>query len=220
MRDDVAPSTGKRTVLAVLLATVVALALVVAIGVSANKASAATRLVTRSFSNGDQITIPEGAPASAIGPALPYPSKINVSFPAGTKVRDVNVTVRTYTHPAPDEVDGLLVHGGKNRTIMSDVGGSDDVNNITLRLNDESPNGPLPDGGPLVEGSFQPTNAEGGDTFNFPAPNPANPNSSLSGFDGLAARGTWKLFVDDNGTGDSGKIAGGWTLRIQAAVPQ
>jgi hypothetical protein len=128
--------------------------------------------------------------------------------------------LRNYTHTFPDDVDVLLGHAGTNRTIMSDVGGSNDVNNITIRLDDEASNGTLPDEGQLVAGAFQPTNAEGGDSFDFPAPNPANANSALSGFDGLNAGGTWGLFVDDNAGGDVGRFGGGWTIQITAAVPQ
>jgi large repetitive protein len=220
MKTAMSVSSGRRTVGVMLLATVVALALVVAIGVSANKASAATKVVTRSFSNSQLILIPEGAPTSTAGAALPYPSTIRPTFPAGTKVLDVNVILRNYSHTFPDDVDVLLLHRGTNRTIMSDVGGSTDVNNQTFNLDDEAANGHLPDGGPLVGGSFQPTNAEGGDTFDFPAPNPASANSALSGFDGLLAAGAWKLFVDDNAGTDVGRFGGGWTLRIRASVPQ
>jgi hypothetical protein len=220
MRDTVALRTGRRTVGVMLLATVVALALVVALGVSANKASAATKLVTKSFSNTQLILIPEGAPGATAGAALPYPSRITASFPAGSKVKDVNVTLRNYSHTFPDDVDVLLVHRGTSRTIMSDVGGSGDVNNQTFRLDDETTNGHLPDGGPLVGGTFQPTNQGGADTFDFPAPNPASASDSLSGFDGLLTAKGWKLFVDDNGGGDFGRFGGGWTITIRAAVPQ
>jgi hypothetical protein len=220
MRDTVALRTGRRTVGVMLLATVVALALVVALGVSANKASAATKLVTKSFSNTQLILIPEGAPGATAGAALPYPSRITASFPAGSKVKDVNVTLRNYSHTFPDDVDVLLVHRGTNRTIMSDVGGSNDVNNITIALDDEASNGHLTDSGQLVGGTFQPTNAEGSDTFDFPAPDPASSSDSLSGFDGLLTAKAWKLFVDDNGSGDFGRFGGGWTIKIKAAVPQ
>jgi large repetitive protein len=220
MKTAMSVPSGRRTVGVMLLATVVALALVVALGVSANKASAATQTVTRSFSNSHLILIPEGAPGATVGAALPYPSTIMASFPAGTKVKDVNVTLRNYSHTYPDDVDVLLVHKGVNRTIMSDVGGSIDVNNQTFQLDDEAANGHLPDGGPLQGGAFQPTNAEGGDTFDFPAPSPASANSALSGFDGLLTKGGWKLFVDDNGNDDVGRFGGGWTIKIRAAVPQ
>lgn len=200
-------------------AMLLALALIaLAIGTSAKQADAATTLVTRAFHNTNQITIPASTQSSA---SLPYPSIISPTFPRGTKVRDVNVTLRNYTHTWPDDVDVLLVHAGTNRTIMSDVGGSLDVNNITIRLDDEASNGLLPDSGQLTAGAFQPTNAAPADTFAFPAPDPASANTSLAGFDTLNARGAWKLFVvDEVPSADSGKFAGGWTVTIRAAVPQ
>jgi hypothetical protein len=219
MKTAMSVPSGRRTVGVMLLAIGVALALVVALGASANKASAATKVVTKSFSNSHLILIPEGAPGQTAGAALPYPSNITPSFPTGTKVLDVNVVLRNYSHTFPDDVDVLLVHRGTNRTIMSDVGGSNDVNNQTFTLDDEA-NGHLTDEGQLVGGRFQPTNAEGGDTFDFPAPNPASAGDSLSSFDGLLTSKAWKLFVDDNATTDVGRFGGGWTITIKAAVPQ
>jgi subtilisin-like proprotein convertase family protein len=182
------------------------------------KAEAATKLVTKSFSNTNQILIPDASAAN------PYPSAISSSFPRGSKVRDVNVTLRNYTHDFPDDVDVLLVHAGVNRTIMSDVGHNFPVNNINLSLNDESANGHLADEGQLGGGIFQPTNITevfvGTDFFALPAPNPASAKSSLSGFDGSRAKGTWKLFVQDDANGQIGSMAGGWTVKIKAAVPQ
>lgn len=201
-------------------AMLIALGLLVVgmVGPSAKPADAATNIVTKAFHNTNQITIPASTQSSA---SLPYPSIISPTFPKGTKVRDVNVTLRNYTHTFPEDVDVLLVHAGTNRTIMSDVGTSLDVSNITIKLDDEASNGPLPDEGQLTGGAFQPTNGAGSDTFDFPAPNPANANSSLAGFDALNARGSWKLFVaDDFPPQDSGTFAGGWTVTIRAAVPQ
>lgn len=201
-------------------AMLIALGLLVVgmVGTSAKPADAATNIVTKAFHNTNQITIPESTTSSV---SLPYPSIISATFPKGTKVRDVNVTLRNYTHTYPYDVDVLLVHAGTNRTIMSDVGGGLDVNNITIRLDDEA-SSLLPATGQLTAGAFKPTNvltAEA-DTFPFPAPDPASAKTSLAGFDTLNARGAWKLFVvDDYPLLDSGKFAGGWTVTIRAAVP-
>jgi large repetitive protein len=220
MRRTLVPLLSTRSVV-LLGAMLIAVALViVTLALSPKEADAATKLVTKSFSNSHLITIPEGAPGATLGAALPYPSNISASFPTGSKVKDVNVVLRNYSHTFPDDVDVLLVHRGTNRTIMSDVGGSNDVNNITIALDDEASNGHLTDSGQLVGGTFQPTNAEGSDTFDFPAPNPASASDSLSGFDGLLTAKAWKLFVDDNGNGDFGRFGGGWTIKIRAAVPQ
>ncbi len=184
-------------------------------GTAGPTANARFRTVTKSVVNPTAITIAES------GAASPYPSIIRVSgFRQGTLL-DVNLTLHGFEHTWPDDVDVLLVHAGTNRTIMSDVGGSLDVNNITIRLDDEASNGLLPDSGQLTAGAFQPTNAAPADTFAFPAPDPASANTSLAGFDTLNARGAWKLFVvDEVPSADSGKFAGGWTVTIRAAVPQ
>ena len=216
------PSGRRAAVLALVLAAAIALALVVVSLVVASKPAdaAAFKTVTKSFSNATQITIPDDPSYYTSGAAQPYPSIIQSSFPNGSTVRDVDVILRNYSHTYPDDVDVLLVHAGRNRTIMSDVGGSNDVNDITIRLNDEPANGHLSDSGSLFSGGFLPTNAEGGDTFDSPAPNPASANSALSGFDGSTAKGSWKLFVDDNGNNNVGRIGGGWTIAVQARVPE
>jgi hypothetical protein len=214
------PSVG-RSLLAVLLAVTVALA-VVLIAAAPKKADAATRIITREFSNHNEILIPEGHPpfgTTTVGPAAPYPSKISPSFPRGSKVRDVNVVLWDFGFDdVPDDVDVLLVHRGANRTIMSDVGGDNDVENINIKLDDEA-TAFLTDAGTLTGGRFKPTNMEGSDNFPDPAP-PDSSRTRLSGFDGLLANGRWKLFVVDDKSADYGEIEAGWSVRVQVAVPQ
>ena len=225
----------KRTVVSLLSARsvvlfgamILALALIaLSLGTSARQADAATRLVTKTFTNSGQILIRADAvlpecTTSVSGPATPYPSEKNVTFPSGSHIRDVNLTLKNYTHTFPDDVDVLLKKGTHNRTVMSDVGSNEDVSNITLVLNDEATSA-LPDDVGLVGGSFKPRNVEdnpdGGDQFPAPAPT-QDTHSALSGFDTLNPNGTWKLFVQDDGGGDCGKFVGGWSLRIKAAVP-
>jgi hypothetical protein len=226
----------KRTVVSLLStrsvvlfgAMILALALIaLSLGTSARQADAATRLVTKTFTNSGQILIRADAvlpecTTSVSGPATPYPSEKNVTFPSGSHIRDVNLTLKNYTHTFPDDVDVLLKKGTHNRTVMSDVGSNEDVSNITLVLNDEATSA-LPNNVGLVGGSFKPRNVEdnpdgGGDQFPAPAPT-QDTRSALSGFDTLNPNGTWKLFVQDDGGGDCGKFGGGWSLRIKAAVP-
>jgi hypothetical protein len=228
VRRALLPYLPSARIAVLLMAAAIAMAVAVVVSVLAvpKPADAATKLVSKSFSNARPINIPAGAPSSTSGAALPYPSFITSSFPSGSTVRDVNVILRSYTHTWPDDVDVLLVHGERNRTILSDAGGDNPVNTITITLDDEAVNGNVGDRGggdgetQLVGGRFKPFNYEGGDTFNSPAPNPANANSVLAGFDGLNARGGWKLFVQDDGGSDSGAFAEGWTIQIKAAVPQ
>jgi hypothetical protein len=227
MKRTLVPLLSIRSVLVLFGAMLLALALIVlSLGTSANKADAATRLVTKTFSNSGQILIPEDAvlpdcTGSVLGPAAPYPSEKNVTFPSGSHIRDVNLTLKNYTHTYPDDVDVLLKKGTHNRTVMSDVGDEFDVSNISLVLNDEA-SSTLPDGAQLAGGSYKPRNVEDnadeGDEFAAPAPI-QDTRSALAGFDTLNPNGTWKLFVQDDATDDCGKFGGGWSLTIKAAVP-
>jgi len=216
----------------VALATTLALAALMALmalGASADKAEAGTAAVTKTFSNVAQIKMPSGAVAGdcSAGPtqgaAVPYPSRIPLSlsngFPQGSRVLDVNLTLKNYTHTFPDDVDVLLVHGTKSRTVLSDVGGLYDVNNVNLTLDDESPTSLLPfDNSQMVSGTFKPLNKSGqdNDLFPSPAPNPHDGTQYLTGFDGMKANGDWQLYVQDDAGGDCGTIAGGFSLTIKA----
>jgi hypothetical protein len=213
MKHAMSLAPARSAVLAVLLAATAALA-VVLIAVTPKPADAESRIITRSFSNGNEILIPDD------GAADPYPSKIVASFPKGSTVRDVNVVLRDYTHTWPDDVDVLLLHRGSKRTIMSDVGGSNAIENLTIKLDDEAST-PLTDEGTLTSGAFKPTNQQGIDNFPDPAPDSGSASAELSGaFDGLYANGGWKLFVFDDAGPDSGDFDDGWTVRIKAKVPQ
>jgi len=202
-----------------LVAVMIAVALVVLANAMAttpaDAATRATKVVTKTFSNNQQITIPT---SGSSGAAAPYPSERNVQGFDQGRVLDVNLTLKNYSHTFPDDVDVLLSKKGKTRTVMSDVGSGFAANNFTIKLDDEAANGLLPDNGPLVAGSFRPTNAEGGDFFPAPTPTPSA-QSALSGFDGVNPNGTWKLRVfDDFSPADGGQFAGGWSLTIKARV--
>ncbi|KXH78575.1 hypothetical protein [Sporosarcina sp. HYO08] len=161
---------------------------------------------TRTFTNPANIVIPDS------GPATPYPSPITVSGMTGNIVQ-VTVRLINLSHEYPDDIDIMLVGpSGQNATIMSDVGGSDDVTNITLTLDDLAPTA-MPGNNTLFTGTFKPTNA--GAVFdNFPdAPSPSG-GSMLSSFNFTDPNGTWNLYVIDDEGSDSGSIAGGWELTI------
>jgi hypothetical protein len=212
-------------------AMLLALALIVlALGTPAKQANAATRLVTKTFSKPAQIPIPKGSVFAAqgsectgntaAGKAEPYPSERGVgAFPAGSHVRDVNLTLKNYSfNDVPQDVDVLLAHSGKNRTVMSDVGTGLFVDNINLVLDDEATNGLLLDEGQIDGGRFRPANLDGGDFFPAPAPT-QDARSALSGFDGQNPNKIWRLFVRDDTAEDCGKFGGGWSITIKATVP-
>src|SRR6185503_401523 len=107
----------------------------------------------------------------------------------------------------------LVGPGGQNAIIMSDVGGATAVSGLTLTLDDAAASS-LPNAGPLVSGTFKPTDVNDGVEI-FPAPAPApSGGSALSVFNGTNPNGVWMLYVKDDTGGDGGSIAGGWCLNI------
>ena len=202
-----------------LIATGMALALAAVLALLATllatpPADAASRykVVTKTFSNSQPITILAG------GSATPYPSEKNASGFKKGKILDANLTLKNFSHTFPDDVDVMISHRGVNRTVMSDVGDSPDAINITLKLDDEAAS-PLPDFSQLTGGTFRPTNAYDGfmDFFNAPAPDPSG-LAKLSGFDGKNPNGPWQLWVMDDVGIDGGQVAGGWSITIRARV--
>ncbi len=155
------------------------------------------------------ITIP-GSGSS--GPSFPYPSTITMAGLVGS-VTKVTVTLFNLTHTYPDDIDILLVGPtGQTSLLMSDAGGGNDLNNVTLTFDDET-GVPQPDLGQIVSGTFRSTNYGSGDAF--PAPAPASPyGTTLSVFNGINPNGTWSLYVADDTASDVGNINGGWRLSI------
>lgn len=161
-------------------------------------------------SNATSIAIP-GTGTS--GPASPYPSTINIAGAMGV-VSKVTVTLTNLSHTFPDDIDVVLVGpGGQNVLLMSDVGGITGITNVTVTFDDAAAMS-IPDAGPMVSGTFMPSNAGGGDTF--VAPGPVAPfGAALSVFNGTNPNGMWNLFVVDDVGGDTGNIAGGWSINIE-----
>jgi subtilisin-like proprotein convertase family protein len=161
--------------------------------------------------NTASISIPDS------GAATPYPSSISVTG-QGISLSDVNVHLVGLSHTYPDDLDILVVGPqGQNLIILSDAGGGTDVVNATV-IFDDAAAGPVPDSGPLVSGTYRPTNIGTGDTFPAPAPAPSGA-TTLTTFNGTDPNGTWSLFVVDDAGGDTGSMAGGWCLELATAPP-
>ncbi|WP_216628771.1 Calx-beta domain-containing protein, partial [Microcystis aeruginosa] len=163
------------------------------------------------FSNPNPITIPDS------GTSTPYPSTINVSGLSGN-INSLKVTLTNLSHTWPDDIDVLLVGPtGTKALLMSDVGGFNSLSNVTLTF-DPTATSLLPDEGIITSGSYKATDFETGDFFNSPAPGGPY-GTDFSVFNGINPNGTWSLYVVDDVGGDSGTIAGGWSLTIGTAAP-
>ena len=133
------------------------------------------------------------------------PSSIKVSAPG--KVTGLTLTLTGLRHTSADQMDLLLVGPeGQNTILLSDVGGVNLVNGVTITLDDTAP----PVGAALVGGTFHPTNIGGGDTFTGATP---QGGSDLSVFNGTDPNGNWKLYLEDDTAPAEGSI-GSWSLNI------
>jgi hypothetical protein len=162
------------------------------------------------FSNSATVTIPA---TGTSGPAAPYPSTIDVSALVGP-ITNVNVTLHGFSHTAPEDVSVLLAGPtAASVVLMGGPGGTVDASNLTFTFSDAAA-ASLPCGDAvLTSGTYKPNTCFPGDIFAAPAP--AKPyGAALSGFDGTDANGTWNLYVQDFGPGDTGSISGGWSLDI------
>ncbi|MBI3853347.1 MAG: MBG-2 domain-containing protein, partial [Verrucomicrobia bacterium] len=129
------------------------------------------------------------------------------------------VTLRNLSHTWASDIDVLLVGPGgqgQKALVLSDAGDAFAPNNVTVTLSDAATSA-LPSSGSFVSGTYKPTDytdsSPGGD--NFPAPAPVGPYAgALSAFNGTAPNGAWSLYVFDDGPGDSGSFAGGWSLTV------
>lgn len=162
------------------------------------------------FTNPAAITATD---ATTIGSANPYPSNISVSGLSGT-ITTVTLTLNNLNHTFPDDLDMLLVGPtGANLIVMSDNGGSDDMSNTTITLDDGAA-ASLPDGTKYANGSFKPTNIGTGDTWNAPAPVASANTTFAAAFAGTSPNGTWSLYVVDDLGADMGTVGNGWSLTI------
>jgi subtilisin-like proprotein convertase family protein len=166
-----------------------------------------------SGSNAAPIAVPATGTA---GPAFPYPSSIDVET-SGTVV-DVAVTIRGLSHQFGADVAILLVAPtGERLMILRNAGNGFPVSDLTITLRDDAAQF-LPNSAPLASGVFKPTSYLV--TFDFPSlgfvpgSGPATNATLASVFGGVAADGTWNLFVADAGSNDVGSISGGWSVEL------
>ncbi|MBI3852514.1 MAG: hypothetical protein HY298_19830, partial [Verrucomicrobia bacterium] len=163
---------------------------------------------TKSFTNSAAIVIPDS------GAGAPYPSLINVSGMGGT-ITNVVLRLNGFSHTWGNDVDVLLVGpGGQTMRVMENAGTGPTVNaNLTFS---NSAAAALPQTGALASGTYRPT-AYSPATI-YPSPAPAGPHgTNFTVFNGQSANGNWSLYVFDDGPGDLGSFASGWSVTISTA---
>jgi subtilisin-like proprotein convertase family protein len=179
------------------------------------------------FSNTNLIALNESLKPPT--PAGLYPSTVTVTGLTGLAVSKATVTIHGLSHTFPSDVSILLVGPqGQSAILMSETGGQNrySVTDLTITLDDDA-SSPLPIDTSLVSGTFRPTEAYvliGYPHFPYDFPPPAPPGNSnsvsvLSVFKNTDPNGAWNLFVVDDSSGDTGSIAGGWSLTVSVGVP-
>lgn len=183
---------------------------------AASSVAAPVQAGTQTFCGGGITFNNVPPPATSPFVSTPYPSTISVSGMTGT-VTSVTVALNGLNHTFPDDIDLLLVGPtGVKTIIMADVGGNPDAVNLNITLDDAALTS-LPDTGPLVSGTFKPTNPPLSPVDVFPAPAPAGPYASaLAAFNVTNPNGNWNLYAVDDQLGDVGSIAS-WCLTITTA---
>jgi hypothetical protein len=142
----------------------------------------------------------------------------------------MRVTLFGLSTTSADDLDVLLVSpSGKKYALVGDVGGSDNLNLVTLTLEDNGSAGAIPDNGPITEGvNYQPTNCESpfGDITGSPAgpvvepgcgPTPANTMAETFGSDNPS--GFWTLYLRNDAPvplGSPNVSITGWGLQFIA----
>jgi subtilisin-like proprotein convertase family protein len=172
-------------------------------------------LHSQTYSNPAPITINDSSPAN------PFPSNINVTG-ATASITTLTVTLINMSHTWPSDVDIVLRSpAGTNFTIMSDMGGSADIVNTTIVLDDAAAQ-PVPVGF-IASGSYRPTDAFADIYGTIPGPilysAAAGTATFTTAFAGQNANGIWSLYVLDDAGGDIGSIQGGWSITFAVPIP-
>lgn len=171
--------------------------------------------ITNSFTNAAPVTI-SGANS---GRGSPYPASIAVSGVVGKITKTtarLNAISEAKSSDFASDLDIMMVGPlGQKVMLMSDAGGSQKLNSVTLTFDDGAA-GLLPQSSAIVTGTYKPTNYPG-DSDAFPSPAPSGtPGTLLSVYNNTNPNGAWNLFVLDEYFSGGGSIANGWTVTFEA----
>ena len=164
-----------------------------------------TSTATTTFSTGGTVTIPGVAPASTTsGAGAPYPSPVTVAgLPVNAVVK--SVTLKGLRHSWSSDIDVLLQSpAGTNVVLMSDVGSSGILNNVTYIFDDGGAAMSTSSGN--ATGTYRPTNNGASDTYPAPIGAISQASPALSLFTG-DPNGNWNLYIADGASGDVGLLA-------------
>ncbi|MDA7916362.1 S8 family serine peptidase [Verrucomicrobia bacterium] len=151
------------------------------------------------------------------GAGSPNPSVINVMGRIGV-VDDISVTLSDLSHSFPSDLDVLLVGpDGQSVVLMSDAIGGSALTSESLTFNG-SASSSLPKTGTVTTGTYRPTDYVESvpDQFGYGG---TVGTGDLSSFDGTDPNGDWSLYIWDDVDGDTGMLAGGWSISIVTVVP-
>lgn len=189
----------------------------------ASTGSVTATVLTHTITTGSSYCNPSPIIIADGGVAVAYPSRIFVKNIFGA-LAGFTLTLSGLTHPAPADLDVLLVGpSGEKFLLMADAGGLTAANAVTLTLDDTAPDA-LPPSGGLTTGRWRPAAFN---SLSMPAPAPASPylaaapvgSSTLDSAIGAQALGTWSLYVADDSFGNGGgSFAGGWCINFDPAI--
>jgi subtilisin-like proprotein convertase family protein len=155
------------------------------------------------------------------GPGAPYPSTITVTARGGpAHTSAVDLVLRGVTHPCPEELAVLLVHGSQKYLVMSNAGGCRALQGTDIQFKGWV-NSVIPDSQPATPAYtdwFDTLPSNYGAVPVFPAPAPTGPYTLGLPPAGTNVNGTWELYVMDTKALNRGVIAGGWSLHYDTTV--
>ncbi len=175
--------------------------------------------------NGLQFCNNGGFSIADAGASTVFPSNITVSGLVGV-VTSLSVQLNGMNVPRTSNLDFLLVGpGGQAIQIISDTGDSvTAVNPLTLNISDAAAS-QLPNGTPIVSGTYRPTDINAGapDTYPAPAPGvftqaaPSGAATLASTFVATNPNGNWALYAVDDSVGGGATAVTGWCVTF--AIP-
>ena len=170
----------------------------------------------QTFSSLANTHIPAGGNTQGVADLYPNPITVSGIVPTNATVK--SVTLNSFSHAFPDDVDIVLVSpsGTQYVILMSDAGGATAATGQTFTFDDAA--GPsLADAAFNASGTYKPTNYGAGDSWPAPGPLGAPSSTTLSTFTG-PVNGVWKLYVFDDAANNTGFIAT-WSITFNVPAP-